>query len=50
MSRTRIPRDACVLAHISLMHNIYVIQVIVIHVSPGVWFPISVEKIYNVAS
>ena len=32
-----IPRDACFPAHISLMS--YVLQVIVIRVSPGIMFP-----------
>ena len=35
--RTHIPRDACFPAHILLMS--YVLQVIVIRVSPGIMFP-----------
>ena len=44
--RTHIPRDACFPAHISLMS--YVLQVIVIRVSPGIMFPVTVAQIYSV--
>ena len=37
VSRTHIPRDACVPAHISLTH--LCLRVIVIYVSPGILFP-----------
>ena len=40
VSHTRIPRDACVPAHIRITNaSTYVLQVLVICVSPGILFP-----------